>query len=120
MGFGEAIQSVFGKYATFSGRARRSEYWYFFLFNAIINIVLNTLYGATNSTIFTALIGLYSLVALVPGFAVSWRRLHDIGRSGAYYLFILIPLVGAIILLVWMCKDSQPGINQYGPNPKGM
>ena len=120
MGFGEALQSVFSKYATFSGRARRSEYWYFFLFNVIINIVLNTLYVATNSTIFTALIGLYSLAALVPGLAVSWRRMHDIGKSGAYYCFILIPLVGAIILLVWMCKDSYPGINQYGPNPKGM
>lgn len=120
MGFGEAIQSVFSKYATFSGRARRSEYWYFVLFNVIVTVVLNTLYSATNSTIFTALLLLSGLVTLVPGMAVFWRRMHDIGRSGAYYFFVLIPLVGAIILLVWECQDSQPGANQYGPNPKGM
>ena len=120
MGFGEALQSVFSKYATFSGRARRSEYWYFFLFNVIVTVVLNILYSSTDSTIFAALMSLYSLATLVPGLAVSWRRLHDISRSGVNYLLILIPLVGAIILLVWMCKDSYPGINQYGPNPKGM
>ena len=120
MGFGEAIQSVFSKYATFSGRARRSEYWYFFLFNVIITVIFSTLYSATNSAIFMDIMRLYSLATLVPGLAVSWRRLHDISRSGVNYLLILIPLVGAIILLVWMCKDSYPGINQYGPNPKGM
>lgn len=120
MGFGEAVQSVFSKYATFSGRARRSEYWYFFLFNVIVTVVLSTLYSATNSTIFTALLLLSGIVTLVPSMAVFWRRMHDIGRSGAYYFFVLIPLVGAIILLVWECQDSQPGANQYGPNPKGM
>ena len=120
MGFGEAIQSVFSKYATFSGRARRSEYWYFSLFNVIVTVVLSTLYSATNSTIFMALLLLAGLVTLVPGIAVFWRRMHDIGRSGAYYFFVLIPLVGWILLLVWMCQASQPGENQYGPNPKGM
>ena len=120
MGFGEAVQSVFSKYATFSGRARRSEYWYFFLFNVIVTVVLRTLYSATNSTIFTALLLLSGIVTLVPSMAVFWRRMHDIGRSGAYYFFVLIPLVGWILLLVWMCQASQPGANQYGPNPKGM
>ena len=120
MGFGEAIRSVFGKYATFSGRARRSEYWYFFLFNVIITVIFSTLYSATNSAIFMDIMRLYSLATLVPGLAVSWRRLHDISKSGGYYFFILIPLVGWILLLVWMCQDSQPGANQYGPNPKGM
>ena len=120
MGFGEAVQSVFSKYATFSGRARRSEYWYFVLLQVIVTAVLSTLYYATNSTIFTFLLGLFDLALLVPSLAVCWRRLHDIGRSGAYYFFVLIPLVGWILLLVWMCQDSQPGANQYGPNPKGM
>ena len=120
MGFGEAIQSVFSKYATFSGRARRSEYWYFVLLQVIVTAVLNGLYSATESVAFSAILVLFDLALLVPSLAVCWRRLHDIGRSGAYYFFVLIPLVGWILLLVWMCQDSQPGENQYGPNPKGM
>lgn len=120
MGFGEAIQSVFSKYATFSGRARRSEYWYFVLLQVIVTAVLNGLYSATESVAFSAILVLFDLALLVPSLAVCWRRLHDIGKSGGYYFFILIPLVGWILLLVWMCQDSQPGANQYGPNPKGM
>lgn len=120
MGFGEAIQSVFSKYATFSGRARRSEYWYFVLLQVIVTAVLNGLYSATESAVFSVLLLLSGLVTLVPGIAVFWRRMHDIGRSGAYYFLGLIPLVGWILLLVWECQDSQPGANQYGPNPKGM
>lgn len=120
MGFGEAVQSVFSKYATFSGRARRSEYWYFVLLQVIVTAVLNGLYSATESVAFSAILVLFDLALLVPSLAVCWRRLHDIGKSGGYYFFILIPLVGWILLLVWMCQDSQPGANQYGPNPKGM
>ena len=120
MGFGEAVQSVFSKYATFSGRARRSEYWYFVLLQVIVTAVLNGLYSATESVAFSAILVLFDLALLVPSLAVCWRRLHDIGRRGAYYFFVLIPLVGWILLLVWMCQDSQPGANQYGPNPKGM
>ena len=120
MGFGEAVQSVFSKYATFSGRARRSEYWYFVLLQVIVTAVLNGLYSATGSVAFPVILVLFDLALLVPSLAVCWRRLHDIGRSGAYYFFVLIPLVGWILLLVWMCQDSQPGANQYGPNPKGM
>ena len=120
MGFGEAVQSVFSKYATFSGRARRSEYWYFVLLQVIVTAVLNGLYSATESVAFSAILVLFDLALLVPSLAVCWRRLHDIGRSGAYYFFVLIPLVGWILLLVWMCQASQPGANQYGPNPNGM
>ena len=120
MGFGEAVQSVFSKYATFSGRARRSEYWYFVLLQVIVTAVLNGLYSATESVAFSAILVLFDLALLVPSLAVCWRRLHDIGKSGGYYFFILIPLVGWILLLVWMCQDSQPGANQYGPSPKGM
>ncbi len=118
MSFVDAIKSVLTQYAGFSGRARRSEYWYFTLFNAVLSGVLNGL--ATQASFFAVIATLVSLALLIPGLAVSVRRLHDIGKSGWYLLFVLIPLVGAIILLVWDCKDSQPGDNAYGPNPKGV
>ncbi len=117
MSFMEAVKSVFSQYAGFSGRARRSEYWYFTLFNFIVTGVFSVLSSVTGSTIFSVLSGLFSLAVLIPGIAVCIRRLHDIGKSGWYLLFVLIPLVGAIILIVWYCKDSMPGENQYGPNP---
>ena len=122
MGFMDAVKSVFGQYANFSGRARRSEYWYFVLFNFLISFVLGFiggLLGEKIGTVFTVISGLWSLVVLIPSLAVAWRRLHDIGRSGAYFLLILIPLVGAILLIVWFCQPGQPGDNQYGPDPKG-
>ncbi len=117
MSFMDAIKSVFTQYAGFSGRARRSEYWYFVLFNAVVSGVLSGI-AQSQGGIFTALSTVYSLGVLIPSIAVCIRRLHDIGKSGWYLLFILIPLVGAIILIVWYCKDSMPGENQYGPNPK--
>lgn len=125
MSFSESIQSVLSKYATFSGRARRSEYWYFVLLGVLIGIVFGALIrfvGGEKSMLGSLLSGLESLVALallIPSLAVIWRRLHDIGKSGATFFFILIPLVGQILLLIWLCQDSQPGENQYGPNPKG-
>lgn len=123
MSMKEAIQSVFRQYATFTGRARRSEYWYYTLFVVIVNLVftaISTIAGAESglTRFITILQSLWSLAILVPGLAVCWRRLHDIGKSGAYWFFCFIPLVGAILLLVWFCQDSQPGENQYGPNPK--
>ncbi len=122
MGLKEAVVSVLSKYADFTGRARRSEYWYFALFTMLISMVLGLLAGIAGdgvlSKIITGISGLVSLGLFVPGLAVCWRRLHDIGKSGAFYFLGLIPLVGAIILIVWFCQDSQPGTNQYGPNPK--
>lgn len=110
--------AVLKKYAVFSGRARRAEYWYFFLFNMIISIVLGII-----STIIGdryGILGLvYCLAVLIPGIAVSIRRLHDIGKSGWMLLIGFIPLIGAIWLLVLMVTDSNPGENKYGPNPKG-
>ena len=103
-----AVKTCFSKYADFNGRATRSEYWYFFLFNFIVGIVLGWI---------PFLGWLVSLALLVPSLAVAWRRLHDIGKSGAFYLFILIPLVGWIFVLIWLCKETQPGDNQYGPQP---
>ena len=123
MSMKEAIQSVVRQYATCTGRARRSEYWYYTLFVVIVNLVftaISTIAGAESglTRFITILQSLWSLAILVPGLAVCWRRLHDIGKSGAYWFFCFIPLVGAILLLVWFCQDSQPGENQYGPNPK--
>jgi len=106
---------VLKKYAVFSGRARRTEFWTFFLFNFIIAIVL----GAIDSYLRTRGVigGLYSLAVLIPNIAVSVRRLHDTGRSGWWNLICLVPCIG-LILIVWLAGDSQPGSNQYGPNPK--
>ncbi|MBS4960459.1 MAG: DUF805 domain-containing protein [Clostridiales bacterium] len=101
---------VLKKYAVFEGRARRKEYWMFVLFNFIISFVLSYI-SASIST-------LYLLAVILPGIAVSVRRLHDIGKSGFWLLVSFIPIIGSIILLVFMCLDSQAGTNTYGPNPK--
>jgi uncharacterized membrane protein YhaH (DUF805 family) len=114
--------SVLKKYAVFSGRARRKEYWYFLLFNIIISIVLSVIDRATGSFRPEAGIGLlggiYALAVVAPGIAVSVRRLHDTGRTGWWLLLGFIPLIGAIVLLVFMIQDSKPEHNQYGANPK--
>lgn len=112
----EAVKSVFSKYATFGGRARRSEYWYFALFNFLVGLVLAIVAEIVPQL--SLLSTLWMLATLVPGLAVSWRRLHDIGKSGAFSFLALIPLVGTIIVLVWYCRDSEPGSNRFGPNPK--
>lgn len=106
---------VLKKYAVFSGRAQRKEYWMFFLFNTIISIVL-ILVGMLIRVSF--LENLYTLAVLIPSIAVAVRRLHDTGRSGWWILISLIPFIGAVILIVFMVLDSQPDTNEYGPNPK--
>ncbi|MFA6322030.1 MAG: DUF805 domain-containing protein [Candidatus Buchananbacteria bacterium] len=111
--------SVLKKYATFTGRAQRAEYWYFVLFNIIISLaagIISTVIGDDYNTIGF----LYSLAVLIPSLAVAVRRLHDVGKSGWMLLICLIPIVGAIWLLVLMIIDSNPGENKYGPNPKGI
>jgi uncharacterized membrane protein YhaH (DUF805 family) len=107
---------VLKNYVGFQGRARRKEYWMFVLFNIIVSIVLTILELIVSLP--SVLSGLYSLAILLPSLAVGVRRLHDTGRSGWWLLIGLIPLVGAIILLVFACQDSQENDNQYGPNPK--
>ena len=107
---------VLKKYAVFSGRARRKEYWLFLLFNIIISIALGLIEGLAGGP--GVLPGIYCLAVLLPGIAVSVRRLHDTNRSGWWLLLGLIPLVGGIVLLVFMAQDSGLGENQYGPNPK--
>ena len=113
---------VLQKYAVFSGRARRKEYWMFFLINLIISIVLiaiDSLIGTFRPQAGVGLLqGLYSLAVLIPSLAVTVRRLHDIGRSGWWILIGLIPVIGGIVLLIFALLDSEPGANEYGPNPK--
>jgi uncharacterized membrane protein YhaH (DUF805 family) len=107
---------VLKKYAVFSGRARRKEYWMFFLFNIIITVVLGVIDGIISEQ--GVISSLYSLAVLIPGIAVTVRRLHDIGRNGWWFFLALVPIIGTIVLIVFMVKDSQPGENQYGQNPK--
>ena len=110
------------KYAVFSGRSRRTEFWYFVLFNIIVTLVLSvidrligTVIGASNLGILS---GIYSLAVVIPTLAVTVRRLHDIDRTGWWILLGLIPLIGAIVLLVFYLTPGTPGSNRYGPDPK--
>lgn len=114
--------AVLKNYAGFSGRARRKEYWMFLLFNfifALVAILLDSVLGiAIEGGIYGPIYILYVLAMFIPGLAVAVRRLHDVGKSGWMILVALIPLVGAIWLLVLYVTDSDPGENEYGPNPK--
>ncbi len=118
MSFQDAIASVFQKYICFSGRARRREYWYFVLLNWVVSAVLTAFIRYTDSDFPSLLLSLWNIAVFLPGLGVCWRRLHDIGRSGAWFFLNFVPLIGQIILLVLLCKDSQPGWNQYGDSPK--
>ncbi|WP_227396005.1 DUF805 domain-containing protein [Jeotgalibacillus aurantiacus] len=106
---------VLKNYVTFSGRARRKEFWMFNLINFLIVLALSVVELVLEIPAFLS--GIYSLAIILPSLAVTVRRLHDIGKSGWWILISLVPLVGAIILLVFECLDSVPD-NQYGPNPK--
>ena len=110
------------KYAVFSGRARRKEYWYFVLFNIIISIVLLVIDGIAGTIDAETGIGLldsiYTLAIFIPSIAVGVRRLHDISRTGWWLLILLIPLIGFIVIIIFLLQDSTPGENQYGANPK--
>jgi uncharacterized membrane protein YhaH (DUF805 family) len=116
MSFSDAIKSAFSKYATFSGRARRSEYWWFVLFYAIVYVVAAgldaLLFG--NRSVFEALVW---LALILPGLAVTIRRLHDTDRTGWWVFLSLIPLVGAIILIIWYCGEGTSGPNKFGEDP---
>ncbi len=118
MTFGDAVRSVLGQYAVFSGRARRSEYWYFALFNVLVYWAIRLIASALNAPLLALLEVLVGLAFLLPGLAVAVRRLHDTGRSGWWLLIGLLPLAGAIVLLVFTCEDSEPGPNRFGPSVK--
>jgi uncharacterized membrane protein YhaH (DUF805 family) len=124
--------NVLKNYAIFSGRATRSEYWFFVLFNVIFSLtamMLDRAFGTTFS--FNTMSGpislgygyfylLYIFAVFIPGLAVLVRRLHDVGKSGWFMFIILIPLVGFIWLLILLFTDSIPSMNKYGLNPKGI
>ena len=106
---------VLKQYADFNGRARRSEYWYFFLFNILISFAIGFISGLIGLPFLGAL---YSLAVLIPGIAVAVRRMHDIGKSGWILLAGLIPIIGSIYILILFVTDGDAGDNKYGPNPK--
>ncbi len=112
--------SVWKKYATFSGRARRKEFWMFALLNLVILVVLNVLPAMTEVTELAYLYFAYALAVLLPGLAVTVRRLHDIGKSGWWYFIALVPFVGAIWLLVLLASEGQKESNAYGWDPKAV
>ena len=134
IGFGEAVKLFFKNYVNFSGRATRSEYWWVYLFNNIVYMVLGILFAISGGSslaaydaygdmsiaymgagaIFYILMMLYGLAVLLPSLSLMVRRLHDIGKSGTYILMGLIPVVGYIFILVYMLTGSAPD-NQYGP-----
>jgi uncharacterized membrane protein YhaH (DUF805 family) len=118
MTFSEALSSFFKNYATFSGRARRSEYWYSILAISIISVPLSILSavidGTGNVGFFTVLYYAWALAVVTPGLAVVSRRLHDVNKAFGFYFIILVPLVGPILYLVEALKDSQPGQNRFG------
>ena len=108
-------------YVNFQGRARRKAYWMFVLFNIIALVILSLIEGAlglSGQNGYGILTGLYSLAIILPLIALAVRRLHDTGRSGWWLLIGLVPLIGPIVLIVFYVTDSQPGTNEYGPNPK--
>ena len=108
------VKSVILKnYVNFEGRANRPEFWWFFLFNFVVGLILSLLGKAG-----TTLQGIWSLAILLPQLGLSARRLHDIGKSGWLLLLGLIPIVGWIILIIWWAKQGDPNMNEYGPVPQ--
>lgn len=122
MTFQDAVKTCFRKFATFSGRAQRSEFWWFALFVVISNFVLgivdHMLFGMAVDGQQVSLLGaLFSLAVLLPNIAVGVRRLHDLDKSGWWYLLILIPLVGALVLIYFFVQKGTDGPNRFGADP---
>lgn len=117
--FGDAVKRALTvNYCNFEGRSSRSEFWWFYLFNVIISTVFQFLLGMTdNSNVIMILFSLVGLAMLLPGLGLAVRRLHDIGKSGWWWFINFIPVVGWIIFIVWMAKNSDMVPNQYGPVP---
>ena len=122
MNFTEAVTTAFQNYFDFKTRSRRSEYWYFSLFLILLGIatgLADQLVFSTETTDIGPLNGIASLATLIPSFSVSVRRLHDIERSGWFLLLALIPIIGWIILIYWMCQPGTSGQNEFGEDPIG-
>ena len=120
--FVEAVSSAFKNYANFTGRARRSEYWWFWLFSVLIfcfATFLDRVLGISSQfTDYGPIYAVILLALLIPTWSVMVRRLHDINKSGLNLLWILVPLVGIILVVIWFCKDSDKSANNYGESPK--
>ncbi|MDE6754970.1 MAG: DUF805 domain-containing protein [Muribaculaceae bacterium] len=116
--FGEAIQRAFNNYCCFTGRASRSEYWWFCLFVGLVSWALSLLVGSIiGGTAAQVVTYLWSLAMFLPSLGLLIRRLHDTGRSGWNACWSFLPVIGTIILIVYCCQDSQMSDNQYGPVP---
>lgn len=111
MSFTDAVRSAMRNYANFNGRARRSEYWYLVLAVNLVSLLAVVPY-------FAPLVSLFLLAAAIPSLSCLVRRLHDTGRGGLYALIAFVPLAGIIVLIYWLCQDSQAGANAYGTSPK--
>ncbi len=121
MTLSEAVKMSLARYASFGGRARRSEYWYFTLFHWLVILLAGVVSYLAMLAIPALGIILYSIVifgTLLPHLAVSVRRLHDVNRTGWWYLVGFVPILGAIVLLVWFCTDGTRGPNRFGADPK--
>ncbi len=122
MSFANAIQSFFKNFANFKGRARRSEFWFAFLFVGLVGALISFVFpgqvmdlgGGVQTVVPSMVSSLWSLAVLIPGLAVVWRRLHDVNLSGGYYFMALIPIVGAILVLIKFCTEGTPGPNRFG------
>jgi len=115
-------KAAFKKYAAFTGRARRKEYWMFFLFNMIFAIVASIIDRILHTTYYRNYYGLfytlYGLAVIIPSLAITVRRLHDINKAGTWIFISLIPIVGGIWLLILMCTEGTRGPNRFGDDPK--
>ncbi|MBC7906618.1 MAG: DUF805 domain-containing protein [Rhodospirillaceae bacterium] len=116
MDFVTAVKTCLNKYATFQGRASRSEYWFFTLFTVIVPIIASIMDGGMDLGPFEVLA---TLALLLPSTSVGVRRLHDTDRSGWWYLLPLIPLIGIIVLIIWFCTKGSAGTNRFGEYPLG-
>jgi uncharacterized membrane protein YhaH (DUF805 family) len=117
MNFTQAISSGFHNYINFTGRAARSEYWFWTLFTVLVSIVASLIdLGLFRSFDFSPLSTIVSLGTLLPSLAVAVRRLHDLDRTG-WWLLLVITVIGAIVLLVWFCMRGTAGANRFGPDP---
>src|ERR1700722_9246391 len=116
MDFTQAIKSGFSNYINFTGRAARSEFWYWALFTFLVGVAINFVDYALGSG--RGLLGeLWGLATFLPGLAVGARRLHDTDRPGFCLFLILLPLIGIIVLIVWWCMKGTGGSNRYGSDP---
>jgi uncharacterized membrane protein YhaH (DUF805 family) len=123
MGFSEAVRTGFRKYAVFSGRASRREYWWWAVFAFLVwflAFLLDVMFfpGSIRSDAYLGLLsGIAGVVLFLPNLAAAVRRLHDTDRSGWWWLIALIPIIGAIVLVVFLASSGTRGVNRFGPPP---